>query len=174
MDDPFGSAIDPAWFVRPDGRDSSRSIHGVGHTRRVRTHAREIATEVGLVRWELIALDLAALWHDIGRTDDGVDYYHGAKSAGKVVGLGLHDGVEPIVLETALFAVTHHCGDEAHAERAAHRMSDPDASWRVFRILKDADALDRVRLGDLDASFLRYDASKARVARAWKMLLERA
>jgi putative nucleotidyltransferase with HDIG domain len=158
------------WFLRPDGSDGALGIHGLGHTLRVSTHASEIADALDLAPWEREALSRAALWHDIGRTHDGADYYHGAKSAGKVVGMGLSQGMDPVVLETALFAVTHHCGSERHAERAAEWTVDPDAALRVFRVLKDADALDRVRLGDLDVSFLRFEVSRSRVDRAWELL----
>ncbi len=104
----------------------------------------------------------------------GVDYYHGAKSAGKVVALGLHEGIDPLVYETALFAVTHHCGSEPHAEDAAchvryfvdlgdggewiPRFVDAADVMSVFLTLKDADALDRVRLGDLNMSYMHTDA----------------
>lgn len=80
-----GLDIDSAWFVRPDGRDASRTIHGVGHAARVRVHASEIAAALDLDAWEREVLDYAALWHDIGRTNDGADYYHGAKSAGRTI-----------------------------------------------------------------------------------------
>jgi HD superfamily phosphodiesterase len=167
------------WFVRPDGFDASTTIHGMGHTRRVHIHSMALGETLGLVPGELEALSLAALWHDIGRTHDGADYYHGAKSAGKVVGLGLHEGVDPYVLDVALFAVTHHCGDEGHAERAARYLPDFESGWRIFEILKDADALDRVRLhrnygrlGGLDPSFLRFDESHNRIERALELLEE--
>jgi len=113
---------------------------------------------------------LAALWHDIGRTDDGRDHYHGAKSAGKVVGLGLHREHPPAVVELALLAVTHHCGSEDHGIRATGEHPDATAARRVFPLLKDADGLDRVRLGDLDAGFLRLPPSSQRVARARQLL----
>lgn len=166
--------IDPTWFIRPDGYDASRTIHGVGHTARVLTHAREIAAELGVTSWQLDALEYAAAWHDIGRTNDGRDYYHGATSAGKVVGLGLHFGIDPLVVETALFVVTHHCGDEDRPVQAAGWSQDPESILRVFRILKDADGLDRVRLGrgGLDPAQLRHDFSRTRVARARELLRE--
>ncbi len=110
---------DPRWFIRPDGKDASRTIHGVTHTLRVMIHAVEIAEGLRVAAWEREAVVLAALWHDIGRTHDGGDYYHGAKSAGKVVGLGLHAGHPQPLVEVALYAATHHSGDERHAERAA-------------------------------------------------------
>jgi len=183
---PDDLAPDPAWFLRASGYDASGSIHGLGHTRRVIRHALAIAQGEGFAPWEREALALAALWHDIGRTHDGVDYYHGAKSAGKVLALNLHRGRAAMVYETALHAVVHHSGSERHGEMAAHCLEyfqldggvwrrglvDADAALRVFRALKDADALDRVRLGDLDESYLRSGTARARVGTAWDLLRE--
>ncbi len=160
------------WFVRIDGTDHSAGIHGCGHTLRVWTHATELARELGLPQWQSEAIHYAALWHDIGRIDDGADYYHGARSGGRAVGLGLHDGLDPIVVEAAVFAVTHHCGSEEHAESALKYQLDPEGFSNVFRVLKDADALDRVRLGDLDARYLRFPQSHRRIERAWELLEE--
>jgi len=162
--------IVPEWFLRPNGYDASGGIHGIGHTRRVLIHSLEIADELAMSDREREAVFHAALWHDIGRTHDHADYYHGAKSAGKVVGLGLHDKVPHEIRELALFAVTHHSGSEEHAELGAGWMPDPVATLRVFRVLKDADGLDRVRLGDLDASYLRHEVSRVRIERAWELL----
>lgn len=164
--------IDPDWFTRPDGTNHSAGIHGIGHTARVLAHAAELAAELGLEAWEREAVTFAALWHDIGRTNDGADYYHGAKSAGRVVGLGLQIGLEDRIRDAALFAVTHHSGSEYHAEQAATWRGDGESTLRVFRVLKDADALDRVRLGDLDTSFLRFECSLGHVDRAWELLRE--
>jgi len=184
---PVDPSPDPAWFRRASGYDASASIHGLGHTRRVMIHALAIAQAEGFLGWEQEALIRAVLWHDIGRTDDSADYYHGAKSAGKVLALGLHQGLEPLVYETALFAITHHSGSEPHGERAARRLEffqprggsfrrvliPEDSALRVFRALKDADALDRVRLGDLDESYLRFPSSRERVDLASALLDER-
>jgi len=179
--------VNPVWFVRPDGYNASGSIHGLGHTVRVMTHALELADVLDMRRWEREALGCAAMWHDIGRTDDAEDYFHGAKSAGKAVALGLHHAVEPQVYETALYAITHHCGSEEYGERAAQGLGyysrdgnaerrrehiDPEAALRVFRVLKDADALDRVRLGDLNPDYLRFAESHGRVERARQLLRE--
>ncbi len=184
---PIDPAPHPAWFRRASGYDASESIHGLGHTRRVMVHAWAIAQAEAFLPWEQEALIHAALWHDIGRTDDSADYYHGAKSAGKVLALGLHQGLEPQVYETAIFAVTHHSGSEPHGERAARRLEffqskgdsfrrvliPVDSALRVFRALKDADALDRVRLGDLDESYLRFASSRERVDIASNLLDKR-
>jgi len=161
---------DPAWFIRPDGHDASRHVHGVKHTLRVMIHAVEIAEAEGASSAERKAVLLAALWHDIGRTCDARDYHHGAKSAGKVVGLGLHREYPSAIVEVALFAITHHpCPDE-RGERAAMELPDPAGARRVFQILKDADGLDRVRLGDLDVSLLRFETSRLREPRAQELL----
>ncbi|MGB8930732.1 MAG: HD domain-containing protein [Anaeromyxobacteraceae bacterium] len=170
----FGSGVlgSGSSFVRPDGKDGSQSIHGVGHVWRVGVHARELAEALRLPPWEREALRLAALWHDIGRTCDGRDDFHGAKSAGKVVGLGLHRGVRTTTLAVALFAVTYHSAPDPVGEEAVEGEDDPDATLRVFRLLKDADGLDRLRLGEhkLDVRQLRHAESRHRVARARELL----
>jgi len=170
--EPVPPTIDPTWFIRPNGFDASRTIHGVAHTTRVWMHAMALADLLGFEQWQREALERAAMWHDIGRTHDGADYYHGAKSAGRAVGLGLHldPALDELVLETTLFAVTHHSGSEEHAQLAAAWLPEPIGGWDVFRVLKDADALDRVRLGDLNPSFLRFDASHERLGLAWELL----
>jgi len=172
MTDRTAIAIQQSWFIRPDGQDASATIHGIPHTVRVHMHAMDIAEALGLDEWERDALHYAAMWHDIGRTNDSVDPTHGTKSAEKVFALGLQTDVELRTLEVALFAMTHHSRDDRHAERAALALKDAEPYLRVFRVLKDADGLDRVRLGsgDLDPSYLRFDVSRARVDRAWDLL----
>lgn len=161
---------EPAWFLRPDGSDGSGSIHGVNHTLRVMVHAVEIAERVDATPLERQAVLLAALWHDVGRTDDGRDDRHGEKSARKVLALGLHRGHPAAAVEIALYAVTYHSGPEEDGVAAARRLPDPGAALRVFQILKDADGLDRVRLGDLDVRRLRLGPSPLQVPRARELL----
>ena len=73
------------WFVHPS------RLHGVRHTQRVHVHAQRLTSEL---RWDDADTRLvlsAALWHDIGRTNDGEDPRHGAQSAARVLELGLPD-----------------------------------------------------------------------------------
>ena len=163
---------DPAWFIRSNGEDGSADIHGVGHATRVTIHAVELATALRLPDWQVEAARLAGLWHDIGREHDGGDYFHGAKSAGKVVGLGLHRGVALPTLEVALLAVTFHNVEDRRGEDAARYATDPAAALAVFRVLKDADALDRVRFGlnRIDPKQLRLEVSHGRIVRAVELL----
>jgi hypothetical protein len=161
---------DPAWFVRPDGRQVSAGIHGIGHTRRVMIHAAEVAFALDISAEERHATVQAALWHDIGRTNDGRDYFHGGKSVGKVVALGLHHGTATGVLEMIFSAIEHHPAPDEYGLRAARELSAHESAIRVFQVLKDADGLDRVRLGDLDARQLRYAVSRQREERALELL----
>ncbi len=163
---------DPAWFVRPSGFQAAGTIHGIDHARRVGVHALELAAELGATDLEREALRLAALWHDIGRESDGGDYFHGARSAGKVTGLGLHRGVERPVLELALFAITYHVPPDAWGEGAARERADPGSALLVLRILKDADALDRARFGrgHIDPGLLRFPESHRRIERAFELV----
>lgn len=163
---------DPAWFIRSSGHRADGTIHGVRHARRVGVHALELAAELGATPEEREALRLAALWHDIGRECDGGDYFHGARSAGKVLGLGLHHGVERDVLDLALFAITYHPAPDGRGELAAQEQAEPRAALRVLRILKDADALDRVRFGPghLKLHLLRFPESRCRIDRAFELV----
>ena len=58
------------------------------------------------------------------------------------------------------FAVTVHCNAEP---------SPSDPHYRLAALLKDADGLDRVRLGDLDPSKLRHDHVRSMVGFAKRM-----
>lgn len=170
--DPLAYPLDPAWFERPDG------IHGVSHTRRVLIHAREIAVARDLDSDWVDSLVLAAGWHDIGRTHDGRESEHGPNGAAKVLRLGLGAGVDRPILTRALFAVEwHSVPDRLAVERAAALAPSgfkPEVGTmlRVLWVLKDADGLDRVRIGDLDVDQLRYPVSQSLVGRAWQLLEE--
>jgi HD superfamily phosphodiesterase len=161
-------APDPAWFHKPDG------IHGVSHTRRVSVHARVIAQAVGVSRWQLEALTRAALWHDIGRVHDGVDPSHGVRSHYKVLSLGLHDGLDDRLCKAVFFAVEQHCTTERYVPAEAARLGDDaEPALHVWRILKDADGLDRVRLGGrwaCDPAQLRFDFSRGQIEPAMELL----
>ncbi len=151
-------------------------VHGVRHTQRVHIHAQRLTSEL---RWDEADIRLvlcAALWHDIGRSNDGLDPRHGAQSAARALRLGLLDELLEDEADLVLFAIVHHCLDDAQAEEAAgwwhaarlraatrrpgdeapaaepHPLADPERALRVLWLLKDADALDRVRLSPWEAA----------------------
>jgi len=142
----------PAWWFRRASR-----LHGESHTRRVHVHAQRLLERL---RWDEADARLvlrAALWHDIGRETDGVEPPHGARGAARADELGLTAGLPPDDAALVRFAITRHSlsdgGAAAHAvelaaaEDRARRLAQPERALRVLWVLKDADALDRVRLG---------------------------
>lgn len=85
----------------------------------------------------------AILYHDIGRTNDDVDDSHGAKSRDIY-----YDAASDRNPATA-FLIEYHCLDDrkALADLKASNIRDKERVWLLYTILKDADALDRVRFG---------------------------
>ena len=162
--DPRSFPIEHRWFERPE------SIHGLSHTRRVLIHACEIAASLDLTDPEFESLMLAVAWHDIGRTHDGREPDHGAKSVARIEELGLATDVHPQILACLLFAVELHSVPDETALRQAGAMDDAESLLRVLWVLKDADGLDRVRIADLDPGQLRHPVSRDRVAEAWDLL----
>jgi hypothetical protein len=169
--DPLAYPLDSQWFGRPT------SIHGISHTRRVLIHAQTISAARDVDEDWFESLVLAVAWHDIGRTHDGREPEHGINSVAKVRRLGLHAGVDAHILARTFFAMEWHSVPDYQAiDKAAaldpRQMPEPGTMLRVLWLLKDADGLDRVRIGDLDPGQLRYEESVARVARATELLYE--
>ena len=112
--------------------------HDSSHSLRVTILASYLADheKVRCYRKELL---LAALFHDCGREDDSENDTHGAR------GYELYQakyGENPIVG----FLITNHCKSDKDAEAALPACEDKFDLWRAYCALKDADALDRVRL----------------------------
>jgi HD superfamily phosphodiesterase len=132
-------------------------LHGVTHTQRVHIHAMRL---LELLAWSRADGELvlrAALWHDIGRRGDGVEPEHGANSAARADELGLTAALAPADAAVVRFAILRHSLSDrgapglawelAGCEDEARRLAEPERALRVLWLLKDADALDRVRLG---------------------------
>lgn len=139
-----------AYFDRP------QSIHGVRHARRVLFHTLILCEMCSVGEQDKDLLVSAALFHDIGRDNDGLCFKHGKRSAEKMVALDLVPA-ERETTEILKYIVTYHCIGDSQAEADLHLISpgSRDRTWRLFSVLKDADGLDRVRIGDLDINFMR-------------------
>jgi hypothetical protein len=98
--------------------------------------------------------------HDLGRTNDGVDHEHGAAAVkyhfDKYADLWDKYGLTSTEREYIKLAVIQ------HSTREWTRLGED--GYDVMAILKDADALDRCRLGDLDPRWLRYPESRTLVS----------
>lgn len=140
--------------------------HGTAHSRRVLYLALEIAEFQNLTDQEYKILALACCYHDIGRTHGEIESEHGELSARKVLSLGLLDKHrlskedEELVL---LLIKMHSLSDN---EFKGH-----DRELILYKILKDADALDRVRFCDLDPKYLRLPTSSNLIKTAKNLLL---
>lgn len=145
--------VSSAWF-RHDSR-----LHGVAHTQRVHIHTQRLAEMLGWADDDARLALRAALLHDIGRWHDGVDPWHGASSATRAEQCGLVADLRQAESDVVLFAVKYHSRSDKRAVASLDEWSvqrgdegdeedrpDPYRALRVLWLLKDADALDRVRL----------------------------
>lgn len=147
----------PLWQLAPAPELFTRHshIHGQPHVSRVIIHTFILTKALGLEDYALKAW-AAAYIHDLGRVDDGVSPEHGLYAVAVVqdtpelktlfedCGISERDWTE------IFFAVTHHCLEEVPLDHPFRTLT---------ALLKDADGLDRVRLGDLNPSFLRFPLS---------------
>ena len=135
--------------------------HGKLHTERVLFLALTIiqAGKIKLNPMERTQLLTFIVFHDIGREDDGVDDGYG-KANREVYETSVGKSLDPAVS----FLIEYHCLDDNLAEeylKTADTIRAKKRAWLLYQILKDADAIDRVRFGiyDLDVNQLRLPIS---------------
>ena len=138
-------------------------IHGIGHVERVMLLGSIIAMQQSFSARETELLLIACSYHDIGRIDDRRDDQHGKRSADMLASIpGLEISMEE--LRSIQAAVATHSTQDAMIDAFAEEYRVPDECLDLCRTLckglKDADNLDRVRIGDLDIRHLRFDESK--------------
>lgn len=143
--------------------------HDIGHTKRVLMLASMIAESENLSKTEQKALFDATLYHDTGRIDDSANENHGKASYFQYF---LENDADAVVE----FLIIYHC---IHDEIAKMYCEEHDFTlpkervWLLYEILKDADALDRVRFGEhgLDKKYLRRPQSSELVETAKFLLI---
>lgn len=134
--------------------DHPSMLHGEMHTYRVMLHVLRLGLATGYIAEAKNAF-FAAYIHDMARKTDGYCTQHGTDAANHKLPvyepLFKKNGAKPNDILTIGKACTLH---SLSKELAA---SDPD--WTTVALLKDADALDRIRLGegDLNTSYLRLN-----------------
>jgi hypothetical protein len=144
-------------------------VHGQSHVARVMVHAFRLIEATGCLE-EAPSLWAAVYLHDLARTHDGICQRHGADAMKKfeqlsaVKRLFTRGGVREEDYAAIHTAVVHHCVPKELDRSHPH--------WRLTALLKDADALDRVRLFDLDPRYLRHPEARRMVAFA-EALFER-
>ena len=139
------------YFHRPFG------IHGLAHTKRVLLHCLILSFLERISPADTDVLCNAALYHDIGRTNDNYDPQHGRESYKKLLALQLNPYSEVDSSETLRFLMENHCvaDHEALDLLPAYQVQDPVHMLELYHVFKDADGLDRIRIMDLDVKQLR-------------------
>ena len=142
------------------------TLHGQGHVTRVMVHATRLVEATG--RHDLGPRLWAAVFlHDLARTHDGVCYRHGADAAQR---LRSESALQNRLAEAGLSTDDYPAIEAAvTAHSAPKEVAKDNAHWPLIALLKDADGLDRVRLGDLDPRYLRHAETKGMVPFAQRL-----
>lgn len=138
------------------------TFHDKAHSARIMLLSMIIAEMLGLPEHDKKVLAIAACYHDAGRTNDEVDTEHGA------IAKDMYNEDEYKPIPIVEFLIEYHCKDDEegyHKIRNTRGLSKQrERAFRLYKIFKDADALDRVRFGnikgDLDLNMLRLEESK--------------
>lgn len=146
--------------------ENDSKYHGKLHTTRVLFNATMLASIENLTYDEAVTLFTACIYHDIGRSHDNCCSSHGAKS----VEIFKEHGYSNPVAE---FLIKYHCIDDNIALKdleSNNLITNKTRAKLLFKIIKDADALDRFRFGlkDLDVNMLRLESSKRLMLFAYK------
>ena len=147
-------------------------VHGIDHTARVMFLVDLLANLDNLDSHTKMLLLTAARYHDVGRFDDKETKDHGMLGAIKVEELELLDGLVKKDKDIVKFAIIQHSMSREENEKALRRIPRRKRQdyETILSYLKDADALDRVRIANqnmqLDPDRLRHPTSKALVSLA--------
>lgn len=132
------------------------TLHGQAHVSRVMVHAMRLVEATGQQSYGP-QLWASVFLHDLARTHDGVCYRHGADAAQRLRG---EPFLQRRLAEAGLVEVDYPAIEAAvTAHSAPKEVPREHPHWPLIALLKDADGLDRVRLGDLDPQYLRHPES---------------
>lgn len=143
-------------------------IHGLGHIERVLLFGGLIAMQNHCNEADTALLLTACSYHDIGRIDDSLDDDHGRRSSEMLPSVISLQEEDMAIVQAAICA---HSINDIHMEDTicAFGIYDKQRALTIARMLKDADALDRVRVYDLDPRFLRFPCSNQYVEFAYDL-----
>lgn len=148
-------------------------LHGISHNERVSIFAYAIGLIEELTDKDLKILLEAAKYHDIGRIDDTEDELHGKRSSDKIDNLVEMPEEDLNILKTICIC---HSIEDSEFERVFESLGirDIERCSKLVEILKDADALDRVRIKNngLDTRYLRTESAKRMVPAAYELFEE--
>ena len=148
--------------------------HTKEHCARVLLLALIIGDKFGLNDEEMDALSMASIFHDSRRIDDWLDQGHG-KRAAEYYKDYCHEHNIPFDLK-AYYIMSYHDQDDDLGLLEIEKSPDlKENCILLYKIFKDADGLDRLRLGPkaLNINMLRTEEAVKRVGFA-KYLLEKS
>ena len=137
-----------------------KGIHGIAHSYRVLLIARKLANLEHLPSFQKELLEFCAIFHDIGREGDGVDYIHGQESI-YILKKNHFFGANRFDLQLTRYIIENHCINDKTAFQIADKYNLPDEAEGIYmlKLFKDSDNLDRFRLGDFNPDYLRIENS---------------
>lgn len=158
-------------FNMPDSE-----IHAASHCERVLLYALIIGEKNFGEDYEpLEILAQSAIFHDTRRQDEYFDTGHGARAAVYYKRF-CHDNDDIVFHAESVFLMRYHDLDDNLGKEAIRKRFDKDADrvLKLYAIFKDADALDRWRLGSkgIDPEYLRTEASKNLVGYSRRIVKE--
>jgi hypothetical protein len=151
------------FILRPEYFDQQSNLHGINHTYRVMYHCLELGEAENLIAQAKLAF-MSAFIHDMARCHDGFCTVHGARAAKDklpaFINLFMDSGASEAEVALISSAVFNHS--------LPYEMPETDPAAAVTSLLKDADALDRIRLGEdnLRPEYLRFKQSHSLIAPA--------
>lgn len=146
----YSSLLADSYFHKPYG------IHGLSHTHRVLLLSLILSSMENIGANDRDLLCLAALYHDIGRSNDNFDPQHGRESYKKAIHLQLF-ALETEEQEILRFIIENHCVSDRQAADLIpqYQVRDTKRLLTLYKVFKDADGLERIRINDLDVKQLR-------------------
>lgn len=159
--------------IKKDNLQYDSNVHGKNHTRKVNFFALAIAQKIGLTERDTEILLTAVQNHDIGRKNDYEDTEHGSNSVKRIIkeDKGRFENYTEEEVELIEFIISEHSKPSNENKRDLEENVPEDKRQRYKLLLdcmKDADKLDRVRIGDLDPSRLSLKESKTLVSAAYE------
>lgn len=145
----------------PEQFDHQSTLHGTMHTYRVMIHCLRLGILTGKKKEALISF-FGAYIHDMARLHDGYCTKHGADSSKYKLplyqSLFRQCGAKDQDIKTIQQIVTWHSLPNEPAK--------DHPVWETLALIKDSDALDRIRLGahDLNPNYLRYEETHKCIA----------
>ena len=129
------------------GKLYNSMFHGLHHSQKVLLFAYLIGLQENLDEVDMQIIVDAAVYHDIGRTDDSNDSFHGlygANKIDKVVTRDIYKEQENLNILKGIIDA-HSQDNKLEIIAINHDVENIERFMKLATILKDADALDRTR-----------------------------